>query len=101
MNHRRIQLWVVILVDGREVLGRHVLGEDDILDAYGDTMKWASLISGSGIELFGGLQDELWIEVCPAMDQLISLLHSSNQCLGTDKVSTMIGKSCGLTTLQP
>lgn len=55
VNHRRIQLWVVILVDGREVLSRHVLGEDDILDAYGDTMKWASLISGSGIELFGGL----------------------------------------------
>ena len=62
---------MVVLVDGREVLGRHVLREYYIFDAHSHSVERTSLVGWDGIEGSSRFENDFWVEVCPASDMFV------------------------------
>ena len=75
---------MIALVDGREVGCRHVFGVNDVFDSDCYPMKWTSGFGRYGVERSSRCENQIGIEIRPALYNGIPLLDSRYETFGTD-----------------
>ena len=75
---------MIALVDGREVGRRHVFGVNDVFDSDCYPMKWTSGFGRYGVERSSRCENQIGIEIRPALYNGIPLLDSRYETFGTD-----------------